>query len=104
MRKLFISLAVFFAVVAIAFTVFPMGTIAFLPVGLTLILTFLALKFSVGNQKILPKILLFISLVTLLVVVGKVVFINDKVAVDKQFEQQKVESEKQDVKDLEGLE
>ena len=37
-------------------------------------------------------------------VLGKTFLIKDKVAVDTKFEEQKVESKKEDLKDLEGLE
>lgn len=103
MRKLFIILAVFFAVLGIAFTILPLGTIALLPIAFTLILSFLAIQKSKLNQKKLPKIILLISAITLLVVIGKVVFVKNVVVSDKQFELKKEESKKEDIKDLEGL-
>ncbi len=103
MRKFFVILSVFFAVFGIVFAVLPLGTIAFLPIGLTILFAFLTYFVSKPNQKRLPKWILFISALTLLVVMGKVVFIQDKVITDKQFEQQKIDSKKEDQKDLEGL-
>ncbi|HJV77179.1 MAG TPA: hypothetical protein VJ602_02270 [Paludibacter sp.] len=103
MRKFFVILSVFFAVFGIIFAALPLGTIAFLPIGLTLLFAFLILFVSKPDQKKLPKWILFISVLTLLVVMGKVVFIQDKVETDKQFEQQKIESKKENQKDLEGL-
>jgi hypothetical protein len=103
MRKLYVISAVFFAVLGIVFTILPLGTIAFLPIGITLILSFLAIYKSKFNQQKLPKIILFISILTFLVVIGKVIFVRDIVASDKLFEQNKVESKKEDIKDLEGL-
>jgi hypothetical protein len=103
MRKLYVISAVFFAVLGIVFTILPLGTIAFLPIGITLILSFLAIYKSKFNQQKLPKIILFISVLTFLVVIGKVIFVRDIVASDKLFEQNKVESKKEDIKDLEGL-
>ena len=103
MRKLFVILAVAFSVLGIVFTILPLGTLAFLPIGIALIFSFLAIQKSKFNHKKLPKIILFISALTLLVVIGKVIFVKDVVVSDKQFEQKKVESKKEDIKDLEGL-
>lgn len=103
MRKFFVISAIIFAVLAIIFTVLPLGTIPLLPIGLTLIFALLAIRFSKGEQKKLPKWIIIFSAVILLFVIGKVVFIQDKVQTDKQFEQKKVESKKEDIKDLEGL-
>ena len=103
MRKIFAYLAAFFAVLAIVLTVLPFGTIAFIPVALTLILGMFALKYSNDKEKIFPKIVLIVSVITLLVIIGRDVFVKDVVTVDKQFEQKKEESKKQDIKELEGL-
>jgi len=103
MRKLFVILAVIFAVLGIIFAILPLGTIAFLPIGIAIISSILAIQNSILNHKTLPKIILFISAITLLVVIGKVIFVKDVVVPDKQFEQKKVESKKEDIKDLEGL-
>ena len=103
MRKLLVITAIFFAVIGITFTILPLGTIAFLPIVIALILSFLAIQKSKVEQKILPKIVLFISILTLLVVIGKVIFVKDVLVTDKQFEIKKEESKKEDIKDLEGL-
>jgi predicted membrane channel-forming protein YqfA (hemolysin III family) len=103
MRRFFVILSVFFAVFGIIFASLPLGTIAFLPIGLTILFASLTLFVSKPDQKKLPKWILFIALLTLLTVMGKVVFIQDKVETDKQFEQQKIESKKENQKDLEGL-
>ena len=42
MRKLFIVLAIIFTIIGIAFTIFPMGTMAILPMGVALIFALLA--------------------------------------------------------------
>ena len=97
-------MAIFFSVLGIAFAVLPLGTIALLPIGLALIFSFLSFKKSEKNQKKIPKLLLIVSALTLLVVVGKEVFIKDEVIIDKQFDQNKIESKKDAVKELEGLE
>jgi len=103
MRYLLITLSAFFALLGIAFTILPMGTIALLPIVLSLILAFLAVKKSTDNQKKIPKLILYISALTLLVVIGKEVFIKDEVVVDQQFDQKKVESKENAKKELEEL-
>ena len=103
MRLFLIISAIIFAVLSLTFTILPLGTIAFLPVVLTLIFSLLAFLKSNDKQKILPRIILIISVLNLLVVVGKIVLIKDKVVNDKQFELKKEESKKEDIKDLEGL-
>ena len=42
--------------------------------------------------------------ITLIVVIGKASLIKDEVAKDEQFEQKKIESKQEDLKDLEDLE
>jgi hypothetical protein len=105
MRKLFITLATVFAVFGIILVVAPTEQMAFIPVILTLISAFLALKFSAVDQKKFPKILLVIAVLTLIIIAAKQFLIKDEVAVETETEKiQKVESQKQDVKELEELE
>ncbi len=105
MRKLFSVLATIFAVFGIILVVTPTEQIAFIPVTLTLISAFLALKFSTLEQKRFPKILLIIGVLTLIIIAAKQFLIKDEVAVETETEKvQKVESQKQDVKQLEELE
>ena len=103
MRKFLVISAIIFALSGIVFTILPLGTIAFLPIGIAVILSALAIQKSRNSQRKLPKIILFISFLTLLVVIGKVIFIKDVVKSDSQFELKKEESKKEDIKDLEGL-
>ncbi len=104
MRKVLLILAVIFAVIGILFTVLPMGTIAFLPLGVAVILSVIAIIKSVDKQKNFPKWVLIVSIVAVLVVAGKQLFIKDKVAVDQQFKKEKIEKQQEAKKDLEGLE
>jgi len=103
MRKILISSASFFALLGVVLTILPFGTIALLPIVLALVLALFAFRISNLNQRRFTRIILIISAVTLLVVIGKDIFVKDVVAVDKQFEKNKVESKKDDIKELEGL-
>ncbi len=103
MKKSLIYFAVFFAVLGIVFTILPMGTIALLPISIALLFAFLSFKFSTSRRKKISGIVLIVVALTMLVVVGKEVFIKDVVVLDKQFEQKKIESQQEDIKDLEGL-
>jgi hypothetical protein len=104
MRKTLLIIAVVLTVVSIIFSVVPLDTLALAPIGLALLFIFLAFKKSDVTQRKLTKILFIVTYICALVVLGKTFLIKDKVAVDTKFEQQKVESKKEDIKDLEGLE
>lgn len=104
MKKIFLILAILFLVLSIAFTILPMGTIAFLPIGIALLFSLLLLKKSKDNNRKLPNLLLTLSAICSFVVLVKVVFIKDKVEVDQKFEQQKVETKNEAKKELEELE
>ena len=104
MRKLFLILAIVFTVLALIFSILPMDTLAFLPIGLAITFNLLLLTKSEGLQKKLPKLLLFIGVVCSTFVMGKTLFVKDKVAKDTQFEEQKIENKKEAKKDLEELE
>lgn len=104
MRKLFLVLGIIFTVLALVFSYLPMDTIAFLPIGFALIFCLLLLKKSNENQKKLPNILLLLGVLCSVFVLGKTLLIKDKVEKDTKFEEQKIESKKEDVKELEGLE
>lgn len=104
MRKLLVVLGIVFTVLAIVFSVLPMDTIAFLPIGLALIFGLLLLKKSNEKQKILPNILLLLCVLSSVFVVGKTLLVKDQVEKDVKFEQQKVEENKEAKKELENLE
>lgn len=104
MRKLFLVLAIAFTLLAIIFSVMPMDTIAFLPIGVALIFSLLLLKKSEDSQKRLPKILLFIGVLSSVFVLGKTLLIKDEVEKDVQFEQQKQETKQEAKQELEDLE
>lgn len=104
MKKLLFFLAILFLLLSIVFTILPMGTIAYLPIGLALLLSLILLKKSEENQRKLPNWLLTLSAICSFIVLIKVLFIKDKVEVDQKFEQQKIETKKEAKKELEELE
>ncbi len=104
MRKLFLILACVFGALGIAFTILPMDTLAFLPIGLAIIFGLLTLKKSEESEKKFPKIILIIAALCSVVVLGKTLLIEDEVAIDTQFEQQKIETKQEAKKELEELE
>ncbi len=104
MRKLFIILAAVFAVLGLIFAILPMGSIAFLPIILAIVLALVAMWKSNDNQKKIPKWILVIALAILVLVTVKVVFVKDKVVVDQQFIQENVDSKEEAQQELEGLE
>lgn len=103
MRKVFNVLAVIFIIISIVFAVLPMGTLAVLPVGIALVFSGISLFISEGDARKFPKWLVMVSVVLMVVVVAKAMM-PDEVAQDSEFEQQKIESKNQDLKDLEELE
>ncbi len=103
MRKLFIVLAFIFAVLGVIFTILPTEKIGFIPTVLTLIFSFLAFKKSEIAQKGFPKVLFIFAIVLIVVGFVKAFLIKDEVVIDKQDEIQKIESQKEDKKDLEEL-
>ncbi|MGC3977197.1 MAG: hypothetical protein QM751_02545 [Paludibacteraceae bacterium] len=104
MRKFLIILTFVFVVLSVIFVVLPMGTIALLPTGLALLFAVLTFIKSSDEQKKLPKWLIIISVVLLLIGVGKAFFIKDKVEVDQEFQQEQVQSTQDAQQELEGLE
>ena len=104
MRKVFNVLAVVFIVITIVFAILPMGNIGVLPAALALVFSGLAFFISEGEAKKFPKWLLIASALLLVVIVAKDMMVKDEVAQDTQFEQKKIESKNEDLKDLEELE
>ena len=104
MRKLLLILAIVFSSFGILFSALPLGTLALLPIGLGLLFAFLTFWKSEISQKKLPKWLMLVSLICVVFVLGKTYLIKDEVAVDAQFEKEKIETKKEAQKDLEDLE
>ena len=104
MRQLFLVIASIFTVLSVVFAFLPLGTLALVPIGIALLFGFLALKKSDTKQAKWVKVLLVVSVLSLVFVVGKEFLTKDEVEVDQQFDAKKVESKKEAQKELEGLE
>lgn len=103
MRKAFIVLSFIFALLGIVFVILPMGTLGFLPVGLSLLFSGLAFAKSEASDRSVPKYLLIAGGVLFLAVIIRVMM-PDEVEKDTEMEQHKIESKQEDLKDLEELE
>jgi intracellular septation protein A len=104
MRQLFLVIASIFTVLSVVFAFLPLGTLALFPIGIALLFGFLALKKSDTKQAKWVKVLLVVSVLSLVFVVGKEFLTKDEVEVDKQFDVKKLESKKDAQKELEELE
>jgi heme/copper-type cytochrome/quinol oxidase subunit 3 len=104
MRKLFVVLAIIFSSLGVVFSVLPFDTLALLPIGLSIVFALLAYSKSDGFQKKLPKWLVMAAVICIVFVLGKTYLIKDEVALDTQFEKDKIETKKEAQKDLEDLE
>jgi EamA domain-containing membrane protein RarD len=104
MRKTFLILAIIFSVLGAVFSFFPFDSLAFLPIVLALVFSYLTFSKSEDNQKKLPKNLFIFSILCAVFVLGKTFLIKDEVEKDQIFEQTKIESTIEAKKDLEELE
>jgi Ni,Fe-hydrogenase I cytochrome b subunit len=104
MRKLFVILSILFTSLGIVFSVLPFDTLALLPLGLGLVFSLIAYSKSVDTQKRLPKWLVIVILICTVFVLAKTYLIKDEVAVDTNFEKEKVQTQQEAKKDLEDLE
>jgi uncharacterized membrane protein HdeD (DUF308 family) len=104
MRQLLVGITLFFTTLSVVFAFLPLGTLALIPVGIALVFGYLALKKSNENQAKWVKGFLIVTVLSLLFVIGKEVFIQDAVEADQQFEAQKAESKNNAQKELEELE
>ncbi len=89
---------------SVIFSILPLDTLALLPIGIALVLIFLTFKKSDTNQRKLTKWLFAIAYICAIFVLGKTYLIKDEVEKDQQFEQKKINENKEAIKDLEGLE
>jgi preprotein translocase subunit SecG len=103
MRKALIVLAFIFVVIGIPFAILPLGTLGVLPAGLSLVFGLLAFFKSPAGHKNVPKWLMILAGLLLVVIIAKAM-VPDEVVKDTEFEQKKIESKQEDLKDLEQLE
>lgn len=104
MRQLFLGIAIIFSALSVIFAFLPLGTLGLIPVVIAFFFGFLALKKSNPSQAKWVKIVLAITVLSLVFVVGKEVFSNEEVEPDQQFDNQKVQSKQEAQKELEDLE
>lgn len=103
MRRFLILTAVFFSLAGIVFAILPLGTIGLIPVILGLVFAVLTyFKSTPGRKKILPKILIGLTLLLSVVIIGKETLIEDTVAVDASFEEKIEESNEENIQELEN--
>lgn len=104
MRKLFLITASVFTVLSVVFAFLPLGTLGLIPVGIAILFGFLAFQKSDVAQKKLVKVLLAFTVLALITIAGKELFMKDEVAKDVIFENQKQATKKEAKKELEELE
>ena len=104
MRQLFLVIASIFTFLSVVLAFLPLGTLALVPIGIALLFGFLALKKSDTKQAKWVKVLLVVSVLSLVFVVGKEFLTKDEVELDKQFDVKRLESKKEAQKELEDLE
>jgi Ca2+/Na+ antiporter len=104
MRKLFLILSFIFTGLSVLFSVLPLDTLAFIPIGLAVICLVITFLKSEIRLRVWPKRLFIITYLCIAVVLVKTFFFKDEVAVDQQFEQQKIETKQEAKKELEELE
>jgi hypothetical protein len=88
----------------IVFLVLPMGQIAFLPIGLALVLAVASLLLGKKGSKKTAKILTGAALALVVVALVKVLCIPNEVAPDTQFEEVKQQAAQESQQELEELE
>jgi hypothetical protein len=103
MKKLFIILAIIATVLAAIFSFLPMGSIALIPGLGALLFSFLAYKFSETKTTFI-KGLLALSVLLVLVGLGKMFFITEEVVIEEAYEEKMETSKKEALEDLEELE
>lgn len=104
--KIFVIVGFFSAILGLVFSFLPISNLAIFPaiVGLVLSVTaYLSLK-KQNLSFSFAKIVIALSVIAILISVGKNFFIDNKVAEDTTFIEKSEESEKEAVKDLQELE
>lgn len=106
MKLIALIVAIIGSIITIAFTVFPIGNLTIFPAFITVICGFILLKLYNQEQQStkLPKVLITIAFIGALVSMSRAVLNTDEIEEDVKFELREKESEKEAVKELEGLE
>ncbi|MFM2231201.1 MAG: hypothetical protein RL607_2459 [Bacteroidota bacterium] len=104
MRKAFLILAYIFTVLSIVFSVLPLDTLAFVMIIPALVFITLTFLKSAPDQRKWPKRLFIVAYVCALGVLGKTFLLEDEIAKDDSFEQQKIEAKQEAKQELEQLE
>ncbi|MEL4309058.1 hypothetical protein [Joostella sp. CR20] len=104
MRNLLITLTIIALIIAIAFVILPLGTIAYIPSIIALILAFLLkFKFSDKSQQKLPSALAVLAVLLTITTLAKNNFTEEKVAEDTQYEERIEEAEEENLEELEEI-
>ncbi len=105
MRKTFIILSIILTLFGIIFTVLPMQKFGMIAAFCAVILSVLGYHKSEITNSNFPKYLSMIAMGTFFCATYFTFFTKAEIVeIDPQFEQQKIESQKQDQKDLQDLE
>lgn len=104
MRKTFLILAYLFTALSIVFSVLPLDTLAFVMIIPALVFITITFVKSAPDQRKWPKRLFIVAYVCALGVLGKTFLMEDEIAKDEVFEQQKVEAKQEAKQELEQLE
>jgi EamA domain-containing membrane protein RarD len=105
MRKTFITISIIFIFFGLIFTILPLQKFGMIASILAVVFGVLAYHKSEIHNSNLPKYLSMIAMATFFCASYFTFFTKaEVVAIDPQFEQEKVESQKQDQKDLQDLE
>ena len=103
MRKFLIIVTFILIALGVLLTILPTEKLGLLPIIGALILSIIATKKSdISNIK-LPKFLIIITTILLVIALAKIAMTKDEVVIDQKDEAVKIESQKQDQKDLEAL-
>lgn len=104
MRKTFLIFAYLFTILSVVFSVLPLDTLAFVMIVPALICISITFIKSAPDQRKWPKRLFIITYICALGVLGKTFLLEDEIAKDDVFEQQKVEAKQEAKQELEQLE
>jgi hypothetical protein len=103
MKKLFLILGIIATLLALIFTLLPMGSIALLPALAAVLFSFIAFRLSEKKTNLL-KALLGLGVVLVLIGLGKTFFTTEEVEIEAAYEAKMETSKKEALEELEELE